>query len=308
MKELVFRHFEKGILALCGLLLLGPANPILGRPGDLKDVEKVRALEQTVATHFETFTPALPPVPDNFGPVRASVETSSSVEPFPSWLLHRRPNLAAWVIEVAPPPPTKHYAPKLELKVEHGAVTVTWAPSLDNECAVTSYAIKRTDASGKTIVLKETTDAGTLTDTQVEERASYTYSVTEIAEARPSGYAPIDVKVAALSAEKPATLPRDWVILPTDWVTVDPVLGPVDVKVFVYRWKDGQWVGNEVQFLKVGEKIGKKGPRGDFSSGAELLEITQKGGVTAIRVKWANGVEETAHSTDSPEGVKHRRK
>ena len=65
MKELVFRHFEKGILALCGILLLGPANPLLGRPKDLDDLEKVRALDQTVSHHFETYVPELPAVPDN---------------------------------------------------------------------------------------------------------------------------------------------------------------------------------------------------------------------------------------------------
>lgn len=304
MQALVFRHFEKGVLGLC-LLFLGAATaqPIFARPAELAYVEPVLELNAFLAHHLESYSPDVPPVSDQLSSVRASVAPPAPLEAFPGWSVHRRSQLTYDILKPRPLPPSTHVAPKLEVSVAHGSATLTWARGDGNESVATSFVIRRTDAKGVAVVLRTANEPGTLVDDKVDARATYTYSVTEAAEA-PVGHAPLDVKTVELTAEKSATLPVDYLIVPTKYVERDILGVPSEIQVNVYRWTPAKWVRGALDHVKVGDKLDGKVGKNQFSTGAEVLEITAEKGSATIKVRWPSGLVETLSSTDTHDELK----
>lgn len=305
MQGVLFRHFEKGVLVAFGVFALVVVKPIVARPAELAAQDDVRKLDAAVEMHLDLYSPELPPVPDRASELRASVAAPAPVEEFPHWLSHKRPNFIFTLPIIEPPPASTHLAPQLEVTATHGSVTIEWKPSKDpEECIVTRYVVQRTDEKGATIVLADTKDAGKLTDDKVEPRATYTYSVTEMADPAPS-HAPLALADVALVASKTVALPREFIVVPDKEVTLGGVLNqPVAVKIVVWRWRDGKWLRKEFFAVKLGEKIGKKDAKQDFATGAELLEIAAEKGKSTIKIKWANGLVETVGSSDTYDELK----
>ncbi len=300
MKILLLRHFEKGLLALAFVFLAAQASALFARPNELELGPKLSETIEAVGQYMEHGgAPELPPV-DVTAELRGQLTTPEAVDGFGPWLALRRPNLI-YKLPVEPTrPKTEHKPPILSLAVGHESVTISWKSDSPTDVVVTGYVLTRVDDRGARVALL-TPESHVVTDETVAACGSYLYRIEEKAEA-PADYEPLPSDKVTLAAEAHARVPRDFIVVP------DKQLGEKNfqptVKVFVRRWKNGDWPRKEYWDLQKGDKIGKKEKAADFTTGAEILEIEEAAGVVKVKLRWPSGVVETVTSKDDPEELR----
>jgi len=146
-KELALQHFEKGVLVLFAGFLVWATMGALGG----EDVGATKAAVDSglseVSAHMGKQTIEEPDAPDWKEELGSQLDPDAvpEVDPYPSWVFHRRPGFVYYV-----EPDIQEYHPVHRAPVditaddsERGRIRVAWEPSLDNIYVLTSYELYR---------------------------------------------------------------------------------------------------------------------------------------------------------------------
>lgn len=300
MPSFLLRHFEKGVLAaFLGFFVFVAAKALFAKPVELEQQVALVELDQKLDAHLATYAASVPPVTDETAKLHEVLDAPAPVGTLGHWLAHKRPNLACAPAPKTILPSSTHAAPSFTAVAEHGQVVLDWGANLANDCVVTSLSITRFDETGRETSLALPKEGTHLVDTGVGERASYTYRLTELAEA-PPGHEALAANEVSFTVEKMVTLPRDLIIRVDREAVVDADGQPVSVKLTVHRWKAGSWGrGKELFTVRPKEKIGWKEGRDEFSSGIEVTEILLAPKEVRVKIRWPSGKVETLSSKDT---------
>jgi hypothetical protein len=339
-KELLLRHFEKAIIAVCGLWLLWVAYVgVLGSPPELKMNVDLKATIDKIDTYMKTPSPELAKLEDPTADLRGQLDPLAvpPVEGFPAWLVHRRPNLAVAVAAGPQRVWPVHKAPTEFHVVEKGRghVKLAWKQSGENEYVnITGYEIFRKDndekAEWKSLVANIDGNKGEYEDNSVGPRARYWYKLKESATAQTDNpvivrdktfLQPEQCDLMAEEIHEAVETPQDVYITIDGGEPTDPVSdkkGSIQCKV--WRWSGGKFVSKNYTKIDAGAKIGAKEKvreggkqvEVDFGTEAVLVDVKQekrktKTGIereTIIaHVKWPWGQEEELVEKEFPDEI-----
>jgi len=281
-KQLLLAHFDKGIVGASALwlvfVLVGFANP----PKELKTRATLQTDVDVVKEYVDKRKAKKAKVPNWEGELRKNLDGSglASVPSYPSWVLHRRPNV---VFDLPGGPiiqdPVHGVPVNVSLRPERGRITVTWEASSDNALInPTEYAVlRKTSADGKFEPLATVGgEDSEYVDKTVNPRSKYWYKIRSTAEldtehplVRKAKMTALkdDLKVRESDAVGPISTPKDTIIqvtycqMPTD----DEILANPDVKgkARIKIWKfdpdnaKKPWIYHQYNNVTVGTKIGK---------------------------------------------------
>lgn len=338
-KEMLLRHFEKGIVGLFGLWFLWVGYvAAVGSPAELKENDKLQQTMEKIETHMRTYTVELPKLEDPTTELAAQLDPGRvpAVEAFPGWLAHRRPSLA-YAVAAGPQKVYPKHEPPTEFHVVEkgrGRVKLAWKQSTENEYVnITGYELLRkdnsADAEWKSVAQNIDPNKTEYEDTSVGPRSKYWYRLKESAVAQADN--PVIVRDKTdLQPEKRdlyAEDIKDAVETPQDvYITIDggEATDPVNdkkgqIQCKVWRWNStlGKFVYKGYPNVPVGAKIGQKekireGGKAlevDFGTDAQLLDVRSekrktKTGIereTVIaHIKWPWGVEEDLVEKELP--------
>ncbi|GIW72619.1 MAG: hypothetical protein KatS3mg102_2161 [Planctomycetota bacterium] len=152
VKELLLEHFEKLALGVAGLVLVWlVGQPLLASsPSErLQDeVARYNARLAVLKAHAEANAPRPEPI-ELEREVQRALAGGLPPQPWPSWLMHRRPVVLVRTIGVQLPDPPEHHPPiDLSGRGGLGAIAISWAANPRNRLvAVQNYRVYR--AAGK---------------------------------------------------------------------------------------------------------------------------------------------------------------
>lgn len=338
-KDLLLRHFEKIVLGLFGAFLGWIVFSMVSSPAELKENDKIKATIDKIDTHMKTYAVELPKIDDPTAELQSQLEPTRvpSAEPFPGWLVHRRPNLAYSVAAGPQKVYPKHEPPTDFHIVEkgRGRVKLAWKASAENEYVnIVSYELLRKDnnpeAEWKSLAANIDANKTEFEDTTVAPRSKYWYRLKESAAAQldnpvlvrdKTDLAPEKRDLFAEDTKDAVETPQDIYITIDGGEATDPVndkKGEVQCKVWRWNATLGKFVSKAYLKSVVGAKIGAKEKAVkfegknlgeiDFATDATLLEVTTqkrkiKGNerdVIVARVKWPWGTEEDLVEKDQP--------
>jgi len=326
-KQLALGHFEKAILGGFAvwtvISLVGLAGAAGGASGE--DVGKMR---EEVLEHMKGSTVGEPTKPTWADDLRTRLAGAPRSEAFPEWVFHRRPLYLYQVEDTTPQYHPKH-RPPVNLATDtatRGQIEITWSPSIENEYVVTSFTLQRREGQNgewKTVAEVGANDATRYTDKDISSLAKYYYRV--VSQARIDSDDPVvtkyglkledDQRQTVSDTVGPVGTDREIYIVP---VGVDPVteqelidqsqeVGTADLKVRRWNSETSKWEEASYWRVKVGDKIGDKKRKFDFSTGAELVDVRVEKRDTGrgyaeewhfIKVRWPDGAEEETNNRD----------
>src|SRR5579883_270682 len=278
-KELLIKHFEKIVVGVFGAWLAACGYFFVAtQPNEFKDNDKLQGYIDKVKVHFEHYQAELPKLEDPTNELanQLSPDRVASVDQFPSWIYHRRPNLiysvAAGPVKVYP----KHEAP-VEFRIAEkgrGKVKLAWKPSSENLYVhIVSYDLLRKDAAdGEFKPIATGIDGGKTEyeDTAVQPRSKYWYKIRETAAADlddpvikrdHTDLAPDRATLDGDETKEPAEMPQDMYISIDGGIANDPVanvVGNVQCKVWKWNGTLGKFVRKDYLKVEVNGKFGQK--------------------------------------------------
>ena len=331
MKELALEHFEKGLLALAVGIVGYTLVTSAGTPAAIKDTATIDKERKSIDSHMKSAQPTDEPVEDHLATLKARLDEGAvpAAKDLPGWMLYRRPGVLTKEKPKAARAQAKHYS---VTDVKHdasqrGKAVVSWSRASDNDyVVVTNYVVQRREGTdGEWIELARlTSDKTTYTDESLGARTSYFYRVVSIAEIdRMSKRVQVDkMTLDPGDTEKtsnetgPVATERDVYLIPAS-VSVKDLVANANAKdeayVYVYKFdsESGAFLPKKGFRVLEGEEIGQKVKSGrketDYTTGATFVSCrteTAKGKfgqevqVGVIKIRWKDGTEEEARTTD----------
>lgn len=336
-KQLALQHFDKALVGAAGVYLLVCGAGFFSTPAQLSKNDKLAAAIATVDKYMKTAQPEPMPEPDWLDRLEKRLDPGTlgdaGTSPYPSWVLHKRPQFLYGTVAPKAKHTAKHYAAN-DVRAdagERGKIDVAWGNASDNEYViVTRYEVeRRVGADGEWEKIGETAgDVRTYTDENIVSRTDYYYRVVSVAEidrdnpvVRHEGMELDPAEERKVSDEAgPVTTKRDVFIIPITVVQVtdqDLIANPnaqESAYVRVYKWDpETSTFEKQAYNVKVGESIGGKRKRGgkeyDFTTGATLVDVEIRKRrhalghdepVQVIIVRYEDGSEEESNDKDKP--------
>lgn len=336
-KELALEHFEKVLLAVAVAVVGYTLATSAGTPEAIKDTASIDKDRKSIDSHMKSAKPEVTQVEDHVATLKARLEADAvpSAQALPAWMLYRRPGVLTKEKPQTPTAQPKHYS-VTDLKLDssaRGKVVLTWERASDNDyVVVTDYVVQRregTDGEWKELA-RLTNDKLTYTDESLGSRTSYFYRVSSIAEIdRMSKRVQLDkMTLDPSETEKisneagPVTTERDVYLIPQN-VTVKDLIANANAKdeayVYVYKFdaESGAFLPKKGFRVLEGDPIGGQVKSGrkvtDYSTGATFVRCRHETGkgkfgqevqVGVITIRWQDGTEEEARTTDDAPGEK----
>lgn len=300
-KQLALEHFEKVIaLVAAGWLVMAMAN-YTSSPKELGLKDELQTKIDNINDYVAKHEPVKPKVPDWEARVKKSLGAEGAPEPqeFPGWVMHRRPNVVyKWKTVVFDQEPVHTPPTDLSLRPERGRITVTWSPSNQNALVtVTKYEVLRKVNDEKYAVVGEVEgETAEFADVNVNPRSRYWYKVRATAELdkehpvvrKMIGRGVIkelkkELTVMESEESGPVKTPRTTIVIPTmvRMPTDDEIIemgkqnkdASPKVTLKVYKWdadEKDEWASHTYYNIEVGQEIGAKERKKDFSTGGKL--------------------------------------
>jgi len=325
-KLLLLKHFEKLILGGFVVWLLFIASGLLGTPPALEQATGVGAAMEKVKKYVNNEVSTEDPKGPGW---KAELERKldpgaiPAAEPWPTWLAHRRPGIVYYV-EVIDKTFTAQHGGPIDVTGDtsaQGKIQLNWDVSPDTKYVTCSYEVWRSvDQKDEWEKVGETEEL-TFTDSKISTRLSYVYKVVSVAvldKTHPI-FADPENQVSLPDAEKrvespvvgPYATEREIQIIP---VSTDPMTEEIEIRqpdfeescnVQVRKLINGKWEEKAFYRIKVGDPIGEKKGRMDYTTGAVLADVLLDEEPTSglrkvkvIKIRWPDGQEEVVKSDD----------
>lgn len=337
-KQLLLRHFEKGVLAVFGAWLLLCLVGFFSTPPRLESSDEFGAKLTKIDEYMNGKQQLDAQLPAAAGTLKQRLDGTqvAAARELPGWLMHRRPN---FFFQIKGPPP-KHepiHRPPVGVDAsvaERGKVEVKWQPSLENEYVViTNYELFRKvgeQGEWEQLAALDGRDERYVDET-IQSRQKYFYKVVSIAAidrdnpvAKNEGMTLPEELTRMESGEAgPVETAREVFILPQsviiehtqDYLIKNPNPEPEKAYLVVHKWDPESNAFVEKSFLvtagqPIGESARLRGGRTfDFTTGAVLDDVWTEKRKHAlghdeewlfIKVRWPNGKTETSNNKEKP--------